>query len=281
MLVQRRLALEVPAVGARRAQLFRQVERVVGDAMEAELGPGPHARRAACGGDLHRGARRRGGRCGGAHRSARAARWRRRRSTRSSTPRSPSPRRVWRPCPRQVRARPAARAPPSPSSSPAGGACTAAMFSGRRKLLYSMIEIWIAAATGIASSAPRMPKSVEPKSTEVRTTNGADLHGPGLDPRLDDVVLDLLVDDRPDRPDDRRRREVVEERDDADEDRAERRADERHEVEQEDDHRERAREGHAEDRRARCRRARRPRAPGRARPRRSCRPRCRSGRTGG
>jgi AcrR family transcriptional regulator len=39
LLVQRRLALEVPAVGARRAQLFRQVERVVGDAIAAELGP--------------------------------------------------------------------------------------------------------------------------------------------------------------------------------------------------------------------------------------------------
>ena len=36
------------------------------------------------------------------------------------------------------------------------------------------------------------------------------LHGPGLDARLDDVVLDLLVDDRPDRPDDRVRREVAE-----------------------------------------------------------------------
>lgn len=40
LLVQRRLALEIPAVGARRAQLFREVERVVGDALAAELGPG-------------------------------------------------------------------------------------------------------------------------------------------------------------------------------------------------------------------------------------------------
>ncbi len=47
------------------------------------------------------------------------------------------------------------------------------MLSGRRKLLYSMIEIWIAAATGMASSAPSTPNSVEPKSTEVSTTNGA------------------------------------------------------------------------------------------------------------
>ena len=35
-----------------------------------------------------------------------------------------------------------------------------------------MIEIWIAAATGIASSAPSTPNSVEPNSTETSTTNG-------------------------------------------------------------------------------------------------------------
>ena len=40
LLVQRRLALEVPAIGARRAQLHRQVELIVGDAFAAELGPG-------------------------------------------------------------------------------------------------------------------------------------------------------------------------------------------------------------------------------------------------
>ena len=44
--------------------------------------------------------------------------------------------------------------------------------SGSRKRLYSTIEIWIAAATGIASSAPSTPNSVEPNSTEVSTTNG-------------------------------------------------------------------------------------------------------------
>ncbi len=38
MLVQRRLAREVPAVGARRAQLFRVVEEVVAGALENELG---------------------------------------------------------------------------------------------------------------------------------------------------------------------------------------------------------------------------------------------------
>jgi len=40
LLVQRQLALEVPAIGARRAQLHRQVELIVGDAFAAELGPG-------------------------------------------------------------------------------------------------------------------------------------------------------------------------------------------------------------------------------------------------
>ena len=172
LLVQRRLALEVPAVGARRAQLFREVERVVGDALAAELGPGRTlaARLAAAtfiaalgvaeeaaaerieqrgppidpGGDRRdprrRGRLRRGG--GGDLALGRRGLGRRRR-------------------------------PPPSSPSSGGGACTAAMFSGRRKVLYSMIEIWIAAATGIASSAPRMPNSVEPKSTEVRTTNGA------------------------------------------------------------------------------------------------------------
>ena len=41
-----------------------------------------------------------------------------------------------------------------------------------RKAAYSRIEIWIAAATGIASSAPSTPNSVLPNSTETSTTNG-------------------------------------------------------------------------------------------------------------
>src|SRR5215217_5601709 len=40
LLVQRRLAREVPAVGARRAQLFRAVEEVMARALERELGAG-------------------------------------------------------------------------------------------------------------------------------------------------------------------------------------------------------------------------------------------------
>ena len=39
-------------------------------------------------------------------------------------------------------------------------------------VLTSRIVIWIAAATGIASSAPSTPNSVLPNSTETSTTNG-------------------------------------------------------------------------------------------------------------
>ena len=42
LLLQRRLAREVPVVGARRLQIFRDVERVVAEALERERGPGEH-----------------------------------------------------------------------------------------------------------------------------------------------------------------------------------------------------------------------------------------------
>jgi|SRR5829696_1653242 len=42
LLLQRRLAREVPDVGARRLQMLRDVERVVADALERELGPDQH-----------------------------------------------------------------------------------------------------------------------------------------------------------------------------------------------------------------------------------------------
>ena len=42
LLLQRRLAREVPVVGARRVQIFRNVERVVAEALERELGPDQH-----------------------------------------------------------------------------------------------------------------------------------------------------------------------------------------------------------------------------------------------
>jgi AcrR family transcriptional regulator len=42
LLLQRRLAREVPVVGARRLQIFRDVERVVAEALERELGPHEH-----------------------------------------------------------------------------------------------------------------------------------------------------------------------------------------------------------------------------------------------
>ena len=81
------------------------------------------------------------------------------RSTRCSTARSPS---------RAPGSRRCARARPSAG----GGAWTDPISGGLRSALYSMIAIWIAAATGIASSAPRSPNSVEPNSTEVSTMNG-------------------------------------------------------------------------------------------------------------
>ena len=69
-----------------------------------------------------------------------------------------------------------------------------------------------------------------------------------LDPRLHHVVLELLVDDREDRPDDRHRGEVLEQRDDADEDRPESGADQRNQVEDADHDRAGQGRGHAEDR---------------------------------
>ena len=40
--IQQRLAREVPGVGARRLQASRDIERVIADALEAELGPDSH-----------------------------------------------------------------------------------------------------------------------------------------------------------------------------------------------------------------------------------------------
>jgi AcrR family transcriptional regulator len=42
LLLQRRLAREVPVVGARRLQIFREFERIVAEALERELAPGEH-----------------------------------------------------------------------------------------------------------------------------------------------------------------------------------------------------------------------------------------------
>lgn len=42
LVLQLRLAREVPIVGARRLQLYRDVELVVAGALETELGPGAH-----------------------------------------------------------------------------------------------------------------------------------------------------------------------------------------------------------------------------------------------
>ena len=60
--------------------------------------------------------------------------------------------------------------------------------------------IWIEAAVGIASSAPRTPNRVAAEEDRDEDDEGLDLGRSLLDLRLDQVVLDLLVDDREDRP---------------------------------------------------------------------------------
>src|SRR3954454_8600255 len=75
-----------------------------------------------------------------------------------------------------------------------------------------------------------------------------DVHGAAVDDGLDQVVLDLLVDQHHDRPDDRRRREVLEERHEADPDAADGRADDGNHVDEAHEHRERHGERDAEDR---------------------------------
>jgi hypothetical protein len=69
-----------------------------------------------------------------------------------------------------------------------------------------------------------------------------------LDLGLDQMVFDLLVDDRPDHPHDRRGREVLEQGHDADQEGGDGGADERDEREEAGDHGERGAERHAEDR---------------------------------
>jgi hypothetical protein len=75
---------------------------------------------------------------------------------------------------------------------------------------------------GIASSAPSTPNSVLPNSTETSTTNGCTCTARAWMRGWMNRVLDLLVDDRPDDPDDRVGGKSLEDGDDADDDRAER-----------------------------------------------------------
>ena len=73
-----------------------------------------------------------------------------------------------------------------------------------------------------------------------------DLDGAPVYDRREDVVLDLLVDDHDDGPDDCVRGEAVEEGHDPNDDRGDRGADEREQVEHADDYGQRCREPDAE-----------------------------------
>ena len=96
----------------------------------------------------------------------------------------------------------------------------------------SMISTPMRAAVGIARSAPSMPASSAPDEDRDDRDRGMDLDGALVEERLDHAVLELLVDDEQDRPDDQRLREVVERGHDRDEHAADREADQRHQVEE-------------------------------------------------
>ena len=156
--LQRRLAREVPDIAAHRLRVLDGIQDVVAEALARELGAGAElaARLAAAaliaGFDVVEDA-------AADRMDVRGARARAGRDRRAARPRG----RV-----RARRDRGAARG----LASADGGACTAPISGGLRSALYSRIAIWIAAATGIASSAPMMPNSVAPNNTEVRTMNG-------------------------------------------------------------------------------------------------------------
>ena len=146
------------------------IEDVIAAALEAELGPEQQLAARLTAASLMDAAlkrRRADGRCAHGARRPRARAGGDRRA--SSTTRSPSPRAGWRRC---------APAAATRARAGAGAACPVAGVVRRRRLhgadrspglrnrWYSMIEIWIAAATGIARRAPSTPNRVEPKSTE-------------------------------------------------------------------------------------------------------------------
>ena len=89
----------------------------------------------------------------------------------------------------------------------------------RRMRHQSRTTIWIDAATGIATSAPSTPSSVAPIRIDDDDQERMDVDRAPVDDGWMHVVLDLLVDDATDGPDDRGRREVVEQRDDGDDQR--------------------------------------------------------------
>ena len=97
----------------------------------------------------------------------------------------------------------------------------------RRYSHHSRITIWIEAAIGIATSAPSTPEQRRAEQHRDQHDEPVHVHGALLDLRLDQVVLDLLVHDRPHRPQDRVGGEVAEQRDDADQHRRDRGAHQR------------------------------------------------------
>ena len=114
-MLQLRLAREVPVVGARRLQLYGEIERVIADALEAELGPDEQLAAQLAAAALVAAVRT-------AEETA-AARMERNkraltgaRSTLSSTTPSSSPRRAYQPspCADRLRARRERRRSPAP-----------------------------------------------------------------------------------------------------------------------------------------------------------------------
>ena len=115
--------------------------------------------------------------------------------------------------------------------------------SPRRVWMTTAIE----AATGIASSAPRMPRICAPASRTTIATSGFTLHRPAVEHRLHDPVLELLVDEERDDPDDQRVGEGVERRDDGDDEPADRQPDQRDRSNSRHQDRQRDRQVDAED----------------------------------
>ena len=158
LLLQRRLAQEVPAIGARRAQHYRVVEPPRWRrALEAELGSRPPAQRASGRRRADRGARGRRGRGGGAD-GARGPRARTGRGRRDPRFRGRLRRGRHGGAARRLGGLGLGPGPGGGASSSPGGAWTAPMLSGRRKLLYSMMRSGSPRRPGWRG-APRAPRT--------------------------------------------------------------------------------------------------------------------------
>jgi hypothetical protein len=121
---------------------------------------------------------------------------------------------------------------------------TALTFRYRR---ISRIIIWIDAANGTAKRAPSTPNSVLPNNTATMTTNGCTSTAWDWIRGWIRLFFDLLIDDGPDHPDDRCRREVHECCDDPNYDCGDRCTDKWYEVEEANEHGERNAEWNPQD----------------------------------